>query len=296
MGEDSSAPFVERLSPGDAFASVANETRMEILEALADTPDAELGFEELRRKTTVEDPGLFNYHLDKLASRFVEQTTDGDYRLTGAGVRLVGAILSGVYTAELQDETLDISVPCVHCRTATNIRLENNQVRIACSNCEFIFANERIPPEIIARARVEEIPQIIDQWLKLQAYMTMRRFCQNCYGRMHASVTVLDESPSEPFFETHNIDAYGRFSCSSCPNNFRFLLPFIIIAEDSVVGVHNEHGIRIQDTPIWDLPWLDLGIAEIEQRDPVKIVVPLEFEVDRYEVVLDEDLQIERVR
>lgn len=78
---------------GEAFGLVDDETRLEILwglwEERIDTDHREtepVSFSELRGRVGVEDSGRFNYHLDQLVPRFVEQGEDG-YTLTYAGTK-----------------------------------------------------------------------------------------------------------------------------------------------------------------------------------------------------------------
>jgi hypothetical protein len=57
----------DSLLPSEAFALFADETRVAIVEALAERTTAEgtdgLSFAELRRAVGVRDAGQFNYHL-----------------------------------------------------------------------------------------------------------------------------------------------------------------------------------------------------------------------------------------
>lgn len=84
------------LPPDDAFSVLGNETRMEIIQELADASDR-LPFSELRDRVGVSDSGQFNYHLDKLVGHFVEDTEDG-YGLRRAGERVIEAVVSGAVT------------------------------------------------------------------------------------------------------------------------------------------------------------------------------------------------------
>lgn len=73
----------------DPLAALADETRIDILRALADA-DGPLSFTELHDRTDVRDSGRFGYHLRKLASYFVRETPEG-YELGHAGERVLAA-------------------------------------------------------------------------------------------------------------------------------------------------------------------------------------------------------------
>ena len=64
------------LQPDEAFVTLGNETRIEILRALQDA-GGPLAFSELRDRVGVDDPGQFNYHLGKLAGHFVRKDEGG---------------------------------------------------------------------------------------------------------------------------------------------------------------------------------------------------------------------------
>jgi hypothetical protein len=73
----------------EALSVLGNETRIRILQALADAAEP-LSFTELRESVGIRDTGKFNYHLTKLCEYFVRETDDG-YELGHAGSRVVAA-------------------------------------------------------------------------------------------------------------------------------------------------------------------------------------------------------------
>ncbi|MEF8884798.1 MAG: helix-turn-helix domain-containing protein, partial [Haloarculaceae archaeon] len=85
---------VETRDPDEAFAALADDTRVDILRALWSDEDQRATFSELREAVGMRDSGQFNYHLDKLVGRFVRKTDDG-YELTLAGLYVNGAIEAG---------------------------------------------------------------------------------------------------------------------------------------------------------------------------------------------------------
>jgi DNA-binding transcriptional ArsR family regulator len=78
----------------DALSALANESRVAILRALADA-DRPLSFTELRSRTSIEDPGRFNYHLKTLCEHYLQERADG-YDLNYRGKRLVVLADEGV--------------------------------------------------------------------------------------------------------------------------------------------------------------------------------------------------------
>lgn len=78
---------MQEADPTNALTALGNETRVAILQTLAEADDP-LPFSELRQRAGVDDPGRFNYHLSMLREYFVREV-DGGYALRHAGSRIV---------------------------------------------------------------------------------------------------------------------------------------------------------------------------------------------------------------
>ena len=78
------------VDPAEAFGVVANETRLDILEALWRAEDRPVAFSELHDSVEMRDSAQFNYHLQQLTDQFVAKTDDG-YDLRHAGAQVVRA-------------------------------------------------------------------------------------------------------------------------------------------------------------------------------------------------------------
>lgn len=139
-----------RLSPGDAFAVLGNEHRIQILQALGEA-DRALPFSELYDRVDVRDSGNFSYHLDQLKGHFVRQGEDG-YVLRQAGRRVVEAILSGAVTESPVVEPTEIEKPCSYCGTPIVLVYQEEQVRKYCSDCRGTYGRRRDPGEAMVPA------------------------------------------------------------------------------------------------------------------------------------------------
>lgn len=126
------------LGPDEAFAVLGNETRMEILQTLAESNDS-LPFSELRDRVGVSDSGQFNYHLDKLAGHFVIQTDDG-YLLGSAGTRVIEAVMSGAMTDAPVMEPTRLDAPCPYCGAPIEVDYRDEYLLTRCTNCPGSFA------------------------------------------------------------------------------------------------------------------------------------------------------------
>lgn len=105
------------MAPDDAFATLGNETRIEILQTLGATDDP-LSLSELRKRVGMRDSGQFNYPLDQLAEHFVEDTHEG-YALQRASERIIEAVLSGAVTDTPVIAPTLIGEPCIIGRMVT---------------------------------------------------------------------------------------------------------------------------------------------------------------------------------
>lgn len=104
---------------------------MGILRALFAEPYAPQSFSTLREHVGERDSGKFNYHLGKLVGRFVRKSDDG-YELTLAGWQIIGAVLSGAYTASGTIDPIDLTVSCPACEGTVRLTYEDERVTVAC--------------------------------------------------------------------------------------------------------------------------------------------------------------------
>lgn len=102
------------LAPAEAFAVVANETRLRILEALWNASERPVTFSELRRAVDMRDSAQFNYHLGKLTGQFVKKTDEG-YDFHYAGKKVVRAVLEGSFNQDPVLEPFEIDGVCIEC-------------------------------------------------------------------------------------------------------------------------------------------------------------------------------------
>lgn len=110
---------MEETDPTEALSVLADETRLDILRALAEA-DRVLSYTELRERAGVRDSGRFNYHLERLCEYFVRETGEG-YALGHAGSRVLAAAGSAVPDREAVDadavdaDTVDAPEGCPVC-------------------------------------------------------------------------------------------------------------------------------------------------------------------------------------
>lgn len=279
----------ERLAPEAAFELLAHEIRLQTLEVLNDA-DERLSFGELRDRVGVEDPGKFNYHLQKLTGRFV-RANDG-YRLSAAGKRVVGAVLSGGYTAEFADEVVPMDAGCSVCEGRLEARFSGERARILCSNCEWTVTAPRIPPGVFEGWPRDVSPEVVDRWRKRNRVSAAYGFCYNCDGRLDQTICLPDDDGAPDWFHGHISDAVEVSSCRRCGHWWHTVVEQAVVTHPAVAAFHYDHGIDVRETPDWALPWVDHGQATVTDTDPLRIEVPVAIDDARRVFTFDGDLSL----
>lgn len=282
---------VERLPVDEAFELLAHETRVRILEALKTVDGDPLAFAELRRKVGVRDPGQFNYHLGKLTPRFVRNGDEG-YELTSAGGQVVGAVLSGGYTKALDADPIPMDASCLECGGQMETHLQEDRVKVTCTECGSDYANIDIPPGILDGWSREEVPAVISRWLKRLAQATEYGFCHNCDGHLVKTVHTASDDDAPEWIHEGDLDAIVTFECQRCSGNWKSVVEVTILAHPAVVAFHYEHGIDLRKTPNWDLDWLDPFLATVTSENPLRIEIPITLDGETRIFVFDEDLDV----
>ena len=124
-------------SPTEAFALLANETRMAILLALWENHGAQ-SFSELAENADIADTRNFNYHLDRLSGQFVMRRVTG-YDRTRAGRRALTAVLAEDLTALRRIERTTVDRQCPYCAAEVELVAVDDDHRVRCTNCEGLF-------------------------------------------------------------------------------------------------------------------------------------------------------------
>lgn len=90
----------DELAPSEAFQTLANERRIEVLLTLLNAErsgETPLAFSSLQSAVEADSSAGFAYHLRQLTDHFIRQQSDG-YVLTPAGRRAAEAVVDGTFT------------------------------------------------------------------------------------------------------------------------------------------------------------------------------------------------------
>lgn len=274
------------LSPEEAFSLLGDETRISIIRALGEMSGESLSFSTLRDRVAVADSGQFNYHLKKLVSNFVTQTDEDEYELTYAGARVVGAIHSGTYNRRGTPTSFELDSTCCVCGSSPVAEYENAHVTITCPTCDDRMSSFGFPPGAFENHTQEELTRAFDSWVRAHFSLAAAGFCSNCAGRVHGSLT----DDSERFEEDQEVGI--EYVCERCVDTGMLSVGSYLVFHPTVIAFHHDHGIDINETPAWELPWLRGEQTEIIAREPWQVKSVVELDGYRLECIVKDDLSI----
>lgn len=178
------------VDPSEAFGLVASETRFAVLRALWDlttrTGESSVSFAELRRASGIADSYQFNYHLDQLTPQFVRDV-DGEYGLTVAGRRVVGAAFSGGLTdTETEVDPRPVR-ECPDCGDTVALWYRHGEMRVQCRGCGRHEADVRAPPALVATTDSDDLDRVLGKHLLTEIQRLNRGFCLYCGGPLEGA-------------------------------------------------------------------------------------------------------------
>lgn len=280
MSEDEPAITIERRSPEDTFGLLGDETRIQILRAFQEAElSSALSFSELRDIVGTRDSGQFNYHLKKLTGHFIRKTEEG-YELTMAGGAVLGALLSGTYTATAEMEPLELSEYCVECGSRLRMNYESETVRIFCTDCGETHGQFMVPPGTLEQFDREELPMAVNRWIRSEFAQAVAGFCPNCSGRLAPSITVEEDN------------YLAVFDCDRCGGQITSSVAATLLFSPEVIAFAYENGIDTVETPYWDLDWIRKGNTKVRSTDPLRLRVRISIEGEILDVTVDEGLRV----
>jgi hypothetical protein len=278
----------QSVDPAEAFSLVASETRFVILQALWDlttgTGGPSVSFADLREASEIRDSGQFNYHLDQLTPQFV-QKVDGEYQLTAAGRRVVGAAFSGGLTD--METTIDPRPvrDCPECGGTIALQYGHGQMHVECRDCDNHEADIQAPPALVATADTDELETLLGKHLLTEIQRLNRGFCLYCGGPLEAEFQRDDEGRLR---EEWNVS----FSCEVCGHVSYSLVSGVVLDHPAVVSLLHEAGIDLRETPLWELdPLLD-ATERVVAEDPLRVETTIETGDTALTLQLDESLSV----
>jgi hypothetical protein len=273
----------------DTFSLLAEETRLTILRELAAAgPAAErepVSFAELRRRVGTADSGRFNYHLDKLQPQFVQHVDEDDgpsgYRPTWAGIRVIGAALAGQFDAD--SVAGEAESTCPECGAPATISHDDGVMAVDCDEHQL-----RIPvPAGAAEGRdLEELLEVGVALTERLVALARQGICPNCYGTL--SVEPVTVGDGGPYDEADPGSVLFRDDCDRCRGTVAVPAGLFVGDHPAVVSFYHDHGVDLDLEALIGMDWTDPGTETVRERNPLELVLPIEHDGDRLELVVDD--------
>lgn len=303
------------LPPEAAFGVLGNEVRMELLRVLGEA-EGPLAFSTLRSRLGVDDPGRFNYHLDKLVGHFVEQRDDG-YVLRRPGERIVEAIRSGAITEAPVIEPTPIDLACHFCGAAPlEMEYREGEVGVYCTECAGLYGGtddessrrpaqrqrlwySRLPPAGIRDRSPEEVLFTSVQWTQFEIITAASGMCPSCSARLEHSFEVCpDHAADDGLCHACNRRYAAVFSgrCTNCVFTSTITLGPVLLRHPPLRAFLIDHGLDPMAPRGDRFRQLLHGYEEeIVSADPFSARVTYFLEDESFTVAVDADLTITTV-
>jgi DNA-binding transcriptional ArsR family regulator len=288
----------------DPFATLGNETRLRIVETLADrteslAPDAGLAYSTLREAVGIDDNGRFNYHLGLLRDRFVRKTETG-YRLTFAGVEVAKTLQVGVWTDPPVREAVEVDpTSSLVGGDPLYASYRDGLVRVHEEGGDPIFHIAVRP----VGAERRTMPELVDAMATLleaavaQAHTGVCPYCQSEPERalVDAAEEGTHESPPDgagPSWR-HCFVA----TCPECGPLFRVPAGAAVVRHPAVVSWYWDRGIDLRSVRLWDLALFgDGAVVTADPRGPVALRLRAVWDDATLELDLADDATVVAVR
>lgn len=275
----------ETLAPAEAFAALGDETRVAIVETLAEAVAGEgedgLTFSELRKRVGVEDAGQFNYHLDELRGQFVAKR-DGKYRPQHPALQAVVAIKSGTYT-DRSSRTATLDRECPLCGGQTEATYDDGFVEVSCLGEHDRLFGTRVPPAAAADRSVEDVVTLAAVETNRDVARAIDGTCFLCWGS--TTVERFEHDGDEPL--------HANLSCDNCWLRSTFPVAAAIVTHPAVVSLYHRHGRDVRTEWLLSLEFVrDPDATTVVSTDPYRVRVDVSVGEDAVALTLDDDLNV----
>jgi ssDNA-binding Zn-finger/Zn-ribbon topoisomerase 1 len=275
------------IEAADAFGVLSDESRVAILRELADrthvADESAVEFADLRRAVDFDDAGRFNYHLGKLQDRFVVKR-DGGYAPTAVGLKAIGSIEAGTYTADLEPRTGTLDYDCPACGEQLTGAYENQMVSVECDNKDNAWVKTSVPPATAAGSTIQEIISFVVGDLQRDVEAMADGVCPICSGRM-----------DDLRFERGDDVLSACSACQNCWMSAELPVGALVVRHPAVVSLYFDHGVDVRRQFLTDLEFVGARSgAELVAEDPAIAELSIVVEDDEVTLRLHEDFTVEQ--
>lgn len=271
----------------DPFATLGNETRLRVVDALYEATNAAgvgdgCPYSTLRERAAVDDKGNFNYHLDVLRDRFVEKR-DGEYRLTFAGFEVAKTLRADAWSDHEPrgPERVAESSPLVGGRPLY-ATYEDSLVEVHADGEDPVF-RIAVRPTGAARRDLDDLVDVAVGSLADALESTRREICPYCHASPDRTVVGDAGNGDEEARWTYRFEA----RCPECGPLFEVPVGMAVVRHPAVVSFYWDRGVDVRSKRPWDLDPFGDGAVERLADDPPRFRATVERDGRRLTLTLD---------
>ncbi|QIB74477.1 winged helix-turn-helix transcriptional regulator [Halogeometricum borinquense] len=278
----------------DTYAALTDETRVQILFALADQYDEAwssgwLSFSQLRERVGVADTSRFSYHLDELQDELVRKI-DGRYRPRVAALEIVSAIRAGTYDGEaVTVDRRQTEYQCPHCEQSLVITYQDHLLYVGCPDHGAAVAYP-VPPRAVTGRTIEDVLALSLRKHACDVRLLRDGVCPHCWSTAGLSF------PRESVPDSYLLDdvPYATAACDTCWLSYPIPVAHTVLGHPAVETLYADHGFGLADAQIG--PHNLARVADVvcctSDSPAVRLTIdlgdrPLVFELDESCAVLD---------
>jgi hypothetical protein len=285
----------EEPTPGDAFARLGNETRVDILRTLYDSwseagfaVDYAVSFTDIQEAVGSDDSGRFNYHLQQLTGQFIRKTDEG-YIFTHDGWRIVRT-MQDVTGEAAEPHDCELPSTCYNCGHDILVaKYVHEWVWLDCPACGQHVCNVEAPPTVMDLDSTELI-DALDRRNRRRSTLMTDGVCPDCFGNMERTIEPHSWGPDEFCRYVHH--------CEFCDRSFLPPLGWYVLDRPLVREFYDDHGIDLDGPPYWEIGTLTNGpnaFEDVRSHDPWRLAVRFPAAGEELVVVLDDDASVVEV-
>ncbi|MFC7228041.1 helix-turn-helix domain-containing protein [Salinirubellus salinus] len=299
------------LSPDEAFALVADETRLGILRTLAEAGEP-LAFSTLFERSEYDTRSNFSYHLEKLEGHFISRA-DGGYALRQTGRRIVEAVVSGTVTDDPVVERAPSDRPCPICSAPIEVSYQQERVEMYCSECPGIVRQEAsgeqfdaefgtlghiyLPPAGVQGRTPAEMHYAAEVWSNLELLGLSTGVCPRCSGTIEHSLRVCEDHDASGGF----CDACDRryavlfeVECATCHYETSGIAVIGLLAKTELLSFVTDHDANplVPETHNVEPGALANYEEDVQSLDPLRVAITFTIKGDSLTLTIDEAMSV----
>lgn len=277
----------------DVFQCLADETRLEILEAIFECflENGPVTYSRAMEAAGFDDSGHFSYHLNEMKGELVFEE-DGRYRPTTAAHEIIPVVLAGRlvdYDFDPEARTVGACLQCGH----PLIAVFEYRFLVTCVGCDNWVLYFPLAPAVAAENDLRTLASELDRTVRNRQAVMQANRCEACGGA--TSVHIL--SPGSRPYSRAELDVSFNVGCENCHRGqFTMSAGQYLLGHPTVREYCRDHDIDLVARPQWEHSWTQTDIGtEIRARDPWELEVYASVDGCRLVAVIENDGSISHV-